>query len=154
MKGIRAAQMSQFTPKIIEKLLFVTQDALPVRQRAFHFLNLPPGLGTMLNMFKNLMNVRNKKRFNESSLQIEVHGSSLEKLYKFIPRAILPKEYGGDAASIDALMLGWEVKFKEYEGYFGEDEKFGIDERKRPTGAKHKLNDDLMIGTFRQLSVD
>lgn len=146
--------MSQFTPKIIEKLIFVTQDALPVRQRAFHFLNLPPGLGTMLNMFKNLMNARNKKRFNESSLQIEVHGSSLEKLYKFIPRAILPKEYGGDAASIDALMLGWEVKFKEYEQYFGEDEKFGIDERKRPTGAKHKLTDDLMIGTFRQLSVD
>lgn len=154
MKGIRAAQMSQFTPKLIEKLIFVTQDALPVRQRAFHFLNLPPGLGTMLNMFKNLMNARNKNRFKESSLQIEVHGSSLEKLYKFIPKAILPKDYGGDAASIEELMQVWEAKFKEYEEYFVEDEKYGTDERKRPGGARQKSTDEMMIGTFRQLSVD
>lgn len=154
MKGIKAAQMAQFTPKLIEKLIFITQDALPVRQRAFHFLNLPPGLGTMLNMFKNLMNTRNKSRTKDSSLQIEVHGTNLEKLYKFIPRSILPKEYGGNGASIDELMAVWEQKFKEYENYFVEDEKYGTDERKRPGGPRQKSRDDLMIGTFRQLSVD
>ncbi|XP_063700188.1 alpha-tocopherol transfer protein-like [Culicoides brevitarsis] len=155
LKGLKASQMAQFTPKLIEKLIFVTQDALPVRQRAFHFLNLPPGLGTMLNMFKNLMNARNRHRFKESSLQIEVHGSNLEKLYKFVPKSILPKEYGGEAPCIDELMNVWEEKFKSYENYFKEDEQYGTDESKRPEGARQKTNEDaMMIGTFRQLSVD
>uniref|UniRef100_A0A336LY11 CSON007324 protein n=1 Tax=Culicoides sonorensis TaxID=179676 RepID=A0A336LY11_CULSO len=154
MKGISPMQMSQFTPKLIEKLIFITQDALPVRQRAFHFLNLPPGLTTVLNMFKNLMNAKNKGRYKDSSLQIEVHGTKLEKLHKFIPKSILPVEYGGDSLSIDELMQIWEDKFKKYEKFFLEDENYGTDESKRPGGPRKKSNNETMVGTFRQLSVD
>lgn len=66
MKGIKAMHFAQFTPRVIEKILFVTQEALPSRQRGFHFLNLPLGFNAALTLFKNLFNAKNQSRTNQS----------------------------------------------------------------------------------------
>lgn len=68
MVGVKASQFSQFTPRIVEKIMFVTQEALPVRQRGFHFLNLPVGGYTALNMIKSIFNAKNKARAEESMI--------------------------------------------------------------------------------------
>lgn len=155
MSGIKAGQLTQFSPRLIEKLIFITQDALPIRQRAFHFINLPPGMTTFLNLFKNLLNKRNENRAQDSILEINAHGNDLEKLFKHIPRRIFPEDFGGDGPSITAIMNDWKRKFKEYENHFLDDEKFGTDETKRPKGSKAKLiREAEMVGTFKQLSID
>lgn len=155
MNGIKAGQLTQFSPKLIEKLIFITQDALPVRQRAFHFINLPPGMTTFLNLFKSLLNKRNENRAQDSILEIYAHGSDLEKLFKYIPKRIFPEDYGGDGPAISALVIDWKRKFKEYESHFLEDEKYGTDESKRPKGSKAKLIKEAeMVGTFKKLNID
>lgn len=155
MTGYKLNQMSQFTPKLIEKLVFVTQDSLPVRQKAFHFINLPPGVTTFLSMFKNLLSNKNQNR-----AQIEVHGDNIEQLLKHIPKTIMPKDYGNDCTgpSIDEITNTWVEKLKEYERYFLDDEQYGTDETKRPGGVKSIRKDqesyDDLYGTFRKLDID
>lgn len=34
------------------------------------------------------------------ALQVYVHGTDFEALYKVVPRKLLPKEYGGEAGTI------------------------------------------------------
>lgn len=70
MRGIRAMHLAQFTPKMIEKTLYITQEALPIRQRGFHFLNLPLGFNTAFTLFKSLFNAKNAARLKDSNFVV------------------------------------------------------------------------------------
>lgn len=74
MRGIRAMHLTQFTPRMIEKILFLTQEALPIRQRGFHFLNLPLGFNTAFTLFKSLFNSRNSARSKDSNFVVSSSG--------------------------------------------------------------------------------
>jgi len=149
MKGVRATHFAQFTPRTIEKILFVTQEALPSRQRGFHFLNLPLGFNTALTLFKNLFNSRNALRAN---LFIELHGNDLNKLQEFVEPKYFPTEYGGNDYAIADIIKQWEAKFEKYQDYFTEDEKYGYVGDAADLKKKDEKSD--LRGAFRSLSID
>jgi hypothetical protein len=85
-----------------------------------------------------------------------VHGSNLKSLYKEIPRKLMPLEYGGEAGTLESIINTWEKRITSYRDYYRDEEKFGVDERKRPTQNASKVNDfsSSTDGSFRKLEID
>lgn len=86
--------------------------------------------------------------------QIFVH-NDLESLFKHVPRKLLPKDYGGEAASIESIISEWEKRLMSYRTYYQEeDSMYGVDEVKRVGQAKNANSNFGVDGTFRQLTID
>lgn len=76
-------------------------------------------------------------------------GQAFEKL----PKEIFPEEYGGQGGKIQEIIDQWIEKVKEHKDYFADDDKYGVDESKRP---REPHSEPLFgaEGSFRQLQVD
>lgn len=75
-------------------------------------------------------------------------------MYKYIPKQILPKEYGGDAGSVQELTDKFTKYVIENEEFFKIQQSFSIDEDLRPE-KQQTLECNLGIqGSFRQLELD
>lgn len=74
-------------------------------------------------------------------------------MYEKIPRKLLPKEYGGEAGTIEEILNYWVKKVEDHEKYFLEDAKYGTDEKKRPGKPKNAENLFGLDGSFRQLEI-
>lgn len=82
-----------------------------------------------------------------------MHGDDLESLYQKIPKHLLPKEYGGDAGTIEEILEPWVQKIKDYEEFFKLEETLGTDEKKRPGRPKNAEALFGIEGSFRQLEL-
>lgn len=78
----------------------------------------------------------------------------MEALYKVIPKHLLPKEYGGDAGPIQAIIEDLEKRVIAFQDYYIEDEKFGVDEKKRVGKPKNPESLFGIEGSFRKLAID
>ncbi|XP_028043362.1 alpha-tocopherol transfer protein-like [Bombyx mandarina] len=144
---VKISHLLQMTPMFLKKMVVASQDALPVRLKGTHYLNTPTGFETVFNAIKALLNEKNKKR-------LYVHNKNYEEMYKYIPKDILPVEYGGSGGSIEEIIDYWKKKVKEYSDWLEEDDQYGTDETKRP--GKPKTAEDMfgVEGSFRQLEFD
>lgn len=140
------AHFAKFTPTLVKKFLICVQEAYPVKLKEVHVINVSPIVDTIVNFVKPFLKEKIRER-------IHIH-SSMEDLYKYVPKAMLPSEYGGDAGSIKDLNEQWRAKLGEYTAWFKEQEASKANESLRP-GAP-KTADELfgMDGTFRQLTID
>ncbi|XP_072393925.1 uncharacterized protein [Diabrotica undecimpunctata] len=68
--------------------------------------------------------------------EIFVH-SSLSEFYKFIPRDILPKEYGGEEKSINDLKELWTETLLRHKSRFEKLESIVVQESQRPYSYKN-----------------
>lgn len=157
---------AKFTPALVKKFLVCVQEAYPVKLKEVHVINISPLVDTIVNFVKPFLKEKIRER-------IHIH-SNMEDLYKFVPKEMLPTEYGGQAGPIKDLngkkhcnstwhfnwscfyifLEQWRNKMKEYTQWFKEQENSKANESLRPGGAR--AADDLfgMDGTFRQLSID
>lgn len=86
---------AKFTPTLVKKFLVCVQEAYPVRLKEVHVINVSPLVDTIVNFVKPFLKEKIRER-------IHIH-SSLDDLYKFVPKEMLPSEYGGNAGSIKDL---------------------------------------------------
>lgn len=86
------AHFAKFTPTLVKKFLICVQEAYPVKLKEVHVVNVSPIVDTIVNFVKPFLKEKIRQR-------IHIH-SSLEALYEFVPKAMLPAEYGGDAGPI------------------------------------------------------
>jgi hypothetical protein len=84
---------SKITPTIVKKFLVCVQEAYPVKLKEVHVVNASPIVDTIINWVKPFIKEKIRNR-------IHIH-SDMESLYKFVPKDILPEEYGGTAGKID-----------------------------------------------------
>lgn len=63
-------------------------------------------------------------------------------------------EYGGEAGTIQELTDDLEKRLLAKRDFFIEDDKFGVDEKKRVTKTKYDEYIFGLEGSFRQLSFD
>lgn len=77
----------------------------------------------------------------------------MEELYKWIPKRLLPTEYGGEAGPIQNIIDEWEKKLLANVEYFKEEETFGTDEKKRVGSPKNAETLFGVDGSFRKLDV-
>lgn len=78
----------------------------------------------------------------------------MDAVHKYIPKDMLPKEYGGENGTIQDLIGYWEKKILSYREFILEDATFGTDESKRRTAHKHAESLFGVEGSFRKLNVD
>lgn len=86
---------AKFTPSLVKKFLVCVQEAYPVKLKEVHVINISPLVDTIVSFVKPFLKEKIRER-------IHIH-SNIEDLYKFVPKEMLPLEYGGDAGSIKDL---------------------------------------------------
>ncbi|XP_055707181.1 alpha-tocopherol transfer protein-like [Phlebotomus papatasi] len=147
MENTTMKHFFQVTPMLMKKLAMMTQEAAPIRQKGFHFFNTAAGFEVAFGAFRNLMKEKLRQRF-------QVHGNGLESIIKVVPQKILPKEYGGDAGSVQDILAYWEKKLIENREYLLSEANFGVDEDKRINGKNEMQEIYGTQGSFRKLEID
>jgi len=139
--------MAAFTPTEAKKSATFIQEGYPIRPKAMHYINTPTGFETVFNIFKAFMKDKMKKR-------LHVHGNNLEGLQAQVPPSVLPQEYGGTNGTVAEITKHWIERVQKRKDWLREEEKFKVNEAKRP--GKPKTSVDLfgIEGSFRQLNVD
>ncbi|XP_065221363.1 alpha-tocopherol transfer protein-like [Planococcus citri] len=108
--------MTGFTLKHLMKLMFnlgsvkkymrITQEAHPVSLKQIHVINTSPLLEKVLTFLRPLMREEVKK-------MIHFHTEGSDTLYQFIPRDVIPVEFGGKGASINETKNYWKKQIEE-----------------------------------------
>ncbi|GJQ80642.1 hypothetical protein Trydic_g9227 [Trypoxylus dichotomus] len=140
------AHFAKFTPAMVKKFLLIVQEAYPVKLKEVHVVNISPLVYTIIEWVKPFIKEKIRNR-------IHVH-QDVESLHKFVPKDVLPEEYGGTAGKSQEFHDQWHKKLQDYLPWFQEQENIKADESKRP--GKPTNYDDLfgVDGSFRQLSID
>ncbi|XP_058830845.1 retinol-binding protein pinta-like [Topomyia yanbarensis] len=147
LANVTMAHFLQFTPSFVKKMTMMSQEASPLRQKGFHYINTPHGFEVVFNMFKTFMSEKNKSR-------LYVHGHDLDSLYRHVPKRLLPLEYGGDAGPIQDIIDQSVEKMLSYRDYFLQEDQYGTDESKRPGRPRSAESLFGVEGSFRRLEVD
>ncbi|XP_050697212.1 alpha-tocopherol transfer protein-like isoform X6 [Eriocheir sinensis] len=138
---------AQMNPSVIKKAAVIMQDGYPMRPKGLNYINTPEAFNTVFNIFKSFMKEKMKRR-------VHIHGSDMESLYKEVPRDILPVEYGGTNGTVEEIKNYWLQRLDARRDWLLEDEKFCVDESKRPGKAKTSADLFGIEGSFRKLNVD
>ncbi|XP_063529629.1 uncharacterized protein LOC134740905 [Cydia strobilella] len=62
LQGATMAHVAQASAAMMKKMAVIGQDAAPIRMKGSHYLNLPPGFETILNIGKSFLNEKNRNR--------------------------------------------------------------------------------------------
>jgi len=147
MEGSTLAHLAKVNLIAMKKFMFYVQEALPVRLKAFHFINTVPFMDKVMALMKPFM----KKEFMDV---MHLH-SSLNTLDEHVPRAMMPNEYGGAAGSVKELGEKVYKQLQENAQFFVDEEATKrVNEKLRP--GKPKSESDLfgIDGNFKQLTFD
>ncbi|KAL0849061.1 hypothetical protein ABMA28_013423 [Loxostege sticticalis] len=143
-EGVTMTHMTQANPSILKKMIAVSQDSMPLRLKGSHHVRMPSGIEVIFTLLSGLLNEKAKQR-------LKIHKTTSE-LLEFLPKEILPAEYGGDGGTFKEIIEHWVAKIVEYKDWMREEEQLGTDESKRPKQSPYNSND--VDGSFRQLEID
>ncbi|XP_067633176.1 uncharacterized protein [Eurosta solidaginis] len=114
-----------------------------IRIKGIHVINAPKEIFPALNIVRNLLPAHLKARYF-------IH-RDFQALYKYVPKHYLPIEYGGMNGSLANLPKQHEKELMDFNYYFIENNKYGVDENLR-NGQKRDMNSLFgMEGSFRKL---
>nr|XP_026487468.1 clavesin-2-like [Vanessa tameamea] len=143
LTGSTLAHYTQASIKQIRNIIRANQEAVPLRIKSMHFINSSPFLETFLNISKRFMSEKSKQR-------IMIHNKNIESLHEYVPKEVLPEEYGGTGDSIQNCIDHWKKKMSDYSSFFEDDLKYGSDESKR----SKKPQPVAIEKNFRRLELD
>lgn len=146
MKNVVFGHAARLNPVGLKKYLIYLQEALPVRLKGFHFMNITSVMDVILNMMKPFM----KKELLD---MLHTH-TTLDTLSKFIPIDILPNETGGKAGPLMEFHKKTIKMLEENRDWFLQEETKVVNESLRM--GKGKTATDLfgVEGTFKKLDID
>ncbi|XP_031637357.1 alpha-tocopherol transfer protein-like [Contarinia nasturtii] len=147
MEGSTLSHLAKVNILAMKKFMFYIQEALPVRLRAFHFINTVPFMDKVLALMKPFM----KKELLDA---MHLHSSLDTFVDKHVPKMILPSEYGGSAGTLKEFTEKTYKELRANPEFFVNEEKNRVDEKLRP--GKPKTESDLFgtDGNFKQLQFD
>ncbi|XP_063368766.1 alpha-tocopherol transfer protein-like [Cydia amplana] len=135
--------LALLSPAQMQQMLNLYMEGYGMRIQGIHLVTTSKVSDTLIMLLKQVLS---KKVGN----RIHVH-RNYESLYDFIPKKILPADYGGDAVPLSEMMEDFlqELSSKEHLEYMKETQSATVDLRKKP-----KDDEMAMTGSFRSLSVD
>ncbi|KAH8420619.1 hypothetical protein KR009_012178, partial [Drosophila setifemur] len=110
MKGTTMRHISRLTISTLRAYIKFLQLAFPVRLRAIHMVNCPTYLDRIVSVVKPFIS-------DEVFKLIRFHTVSMDSLYEFVPRQMLPEEYGGSAGSLVNLRAETHKALVEHRAY-------------------------------------
>lgn len=60
--GATLSHLGQWSPRFAKNAMMIFQEASPIRMKGVHYVNTPTGFQTVFNLFKSMMNEKNKQR--------------------------------------------------------------------------------------------
>nr|XP_018910063.1 PREDICTED: alpha-tocopherol transfer protein-like isoform X1 [Bemisia tabaci] len=90
----------------LKKYLLYNQEAHPVKLMQVHIVNTNGLLHKAFSLVKPLLNPHVKD-------MLHFHTPGSDTIDEFVPKDLLPKEYGGNTGSVDELKEIWVKKIKE-----------------------------------------
>ncbi|KAF5285777.1 hypothetical protein FQR65_LT13056 [Abscondita terminalis] len=147
MDGLTFAHMTKISIMGMKKFFLYLQEAMPVRLKGLHFINIVPFMDKLMAIMKPFM----KKDLLDV---LHLHSDCIDSLYKFVPQECLPSNYGGTAASVAELHQEVKNRMRQNAEFFKKDEKQLGDESKR-LGKPKNANDVFGVeGSFKKLDID
>ncbi|XP_076289828.1 uncharacterized protein LOC143213657 [Lasioglossum baleicum] len=147
MKNVVLGHAARLNPMGLKKYLYYLQEALPVRLKGFHFMNITAVMDVILNMMKPFM----KKELLD---MLHTH-TNLDTLAKFLPVEALPNEAGGKAGPVMKLHEESVKLLEENRDFYVYDEQNKrVNEALRPGKAKSLTDIFGVEGSFKKLEID
>ncbi|XP_044754741.1 retinol-binding protein pinta-like [Coccinella septempunctata] len=116
MVNVGFSHLMQMSPSLIRNLVNAWQN-FHCRPQRIEFVNAPPYVNVVLDVFKNFMSAKLKQRTH-------VCHDGFSSVAKFVDEDILPIEYGGSNGTLEDLGRYWSEKLISYSEWFAEDEKY------------------------------
>ncbi|XP_054718157.1 alpha-tocopherol transfer protein-like [Uloborus diversus] len=110
VRGANLKQLRCLTPRYLTLFSKALKNCLPVRFKGIHIYNESTVFQYIWSVLKLFLTEKIKKR-------VHFHGDNQKQLHKFIPKAILPSEYGGDNAAHSSLSWFMPVIESFFERY-------------------------------------
>lgn len=107
LAGVSYRHLSKVVLSTVRLYLKYTQEAHPVQVKQIHILNCTPIMDRIMGFMRPFMKT-------EVAKMINFHPPGLEKLHQFIPKDILPQEYGGNAGPIEEMKQYWISRIKNH----------------------------------------
>lgn len=139
-----AKHFFKVNPLVIRDFFICVHQAYPVIVKEVHLINAPAFIYFVINFLKPFL--------GETLRQcIYVH-RGVETLYEFVPRELLPEEYGGSCGKLEDLKMQTVKLLEEYTLWFKEIDQFKADESKRP--KKEVVCKEITENEFTHLEID
>uniref|UniRef100_A0A182Q2V4 CRAL-TRIO domain-containing protein n=1 Tax=Anopheles farauti TaxID=69004 RepID=A0A182Q2V4_9DIPT len=136
MQGMHLGHMGKLNMAAIKKHMFYVQEALPIRLKQMHFINVVPFMSRLMFLVRPFM----RKDVQE---MINMH-VDIGTLHESVPVESLPNEYGGTAGTFEELHESFKEKLYANSDWFRKLESQNlVDEAKRPPKPKR-----YMFGLF------
>ncbi|XP_017101104.1 alpha-tocopherol transfer protein-like [Drosophila bipectinata] len=147
LKGCSLGHVARVGLLQMKKFLYYLQEAAAIRLIGFHFINIVPFMDKILALMTPFM----KK---ELSSVLHVH-SDLNAFFKFVPKQMLPKDYGGDEESTS---LSKDIYYKKLLDNRKEmlefETRHQVNEKLRPGKPKNVSDLFGIEGNFKKLDID
>lgn len=143
MAGFGLKHVACVVLSVLRIYMKYTQEAHPVRLRQIHVINCSPYLDRIMTIVRPFM----KK---EVSRMLHFHKPDSDTLYKFIPKDLLPAEYGGKSGEIKEIKSNFVNLFNSYRDYLLDESRWKLNSVSK-NGCS---NVQEVSGNFRTLCID
>ncbi|XP_065201065.1 alpha-tocopherol transfer protein-like [Planococcus citri] len=147
LEGISLGHVGRINMNVMKKNLSYLQDAMPVRLKGIHMLNVVPFIDMVMNMLRPFMKPHLQALF-------QFHQANSPEVYEHIPKSLIPKECGGDGESLSVLQAETKKILEDNVEWFKKEELQRVDESKRQGKPKDTNALFGMSGSFKKLSLD
>jgi len=132
MKNLTFKHLTKIVISTLRLFFKYLQDAHPVRIVQLHIINCTPVINRAMVLIKPFIYA---KLYNA----LKFHNvGSLDNLYEYVPRDILPVEYGGEAQSMTELKKYWVSVLHNNHDFLMNDEYFALNDNANPPAPRAK----------------
>uniref|UniRef100_W8C5Z9 Alpha-tocopherol transfer protein n=1 Tax=Ceratitis capitata TaxID=7213 RepID=W8C5Z9_CERCA len=121
ISGYTLSHMARISFSLLRMYMTFLQEAYPVRLRSMHIINCPPFLNKMIAIVKPFIH-------EDVYKMIHFHTDGMESLFEYIPREMLPNEYGGNAGEIAELKKIWTDELKVKRDFLMDEKYWKMDQ--------------------------
>ncbi|XP_046385665.1 alpha-tocopherol transfer protein-like [Ischnura elegans] len=149
VKGFTLSHLAKVASPVLKKFMTYAQEAHPVKLRGIHIMNTSPIVDKLMGVVRPFMKA-------EMAKMLHFHTPGSTTLYKYIPKEILPADYGGNVETVAAIKEKVKASFEDRRAWFFETDNMKADESKRQDSRSRERATELfgMEGSFRKLSID
>ncbi|XP_046979776.1 alpha-tocopherol transfer protein-like [Schistocerca americana] len=145
--GLAMGHLARCNFTVLRKYMVYVQEGLRIRMKSVNTINMSAVADKVMGVVKPLM----KKELMD---HMYFYSTDLEPLYSRIPRSILPKDFGGEEATMAELSDVLKAKVEANRDWYIETESWKSDESKR-AGKSVSAGELFGVeGSFKKLDID